>query len=90
MITFLITVVAVITVHGYHQHPRKAALTTYNPGLEKPAPDTSPSIPPLHPTDTKGFPNTFTLGDIPKPGRSDVVIRPFLRCGAPSAVLTVT
>ena len=33
MSTFLITVVAVITV-GYYQHPHEAALTTYKPGLD--------------------------------------------------------
>src|SRR5580658_5977497 len=49
--------------HGYYQHPRKAALTVQKSGVGKPAPDTSPSIQPIHPTETKGFPNTSTFGD---------------------------
>jgi len=43
-----------------------------------------------HPTDTTGFPSTSHRGSIPKPAPRAALIRPFLLCGAPSAMLTVT
>ena len=44
----------------------------------------------LHERSTLGAPRTSILGVIPKPGAIDAAIRPLMRCGAPSAVLTVT
>ena len=37
-----------------------------------------------------GFPSTSIFGVMPRPGAVDAAMRPFTRCGAPSAVLTVT
>jgi hypothetical protein len=39
---------------------------------------------------TTGFPSTSIFGVMPRPGDFDAAMRPFTRCGAPSAVLTVT
>jgi len=36
-----------------------------------------------------GVPSTSMRGVMPRPGASDAVMRPFLRCGAPSAIVTV-
>ena len=36
-----------------------------------------------------GVPSTSMRGEMPRPGASDAVMRPFLRCGAPSAIVTV-
>ena len=39
---------------------------------------------------TTGEPRTEARGVTPRPGAVDAAIRPFTRCGAPSAVETVT
>ncbi len=39
---------------------------------------------------TTGFPSTSILGVMPRPGAVLADMKPFCRCGAPSAVLTVT
>jgi len=53
---------------------------------ERPRPKTSSP----HSTTTTGFPNTSIFGRTPNPNSRDAASRPFTRCGAPSAVLTVT
>ena len=41
-------------------------------------------------TTNTGLPKTPIFGTVPRPGRVPAAIRPLTRCGAPSAVLTVT
>ena len=41
-------------------------------------------------TEITACPNTSQRGSTPKPGFSGAAMRPFLRCGAPVALLTVT
>ena len=41
-------------------------------------------------TTTTGFPSTSIFGAMPRPGAVLAAIKPFTRCGAPSAVETVT
>jgi hypothetical protein len=43
-----------------------------------------------YPTSTTARPSTSIFGTIPSPGSVLAAILPFSRCGAPSAVLTVT
>src|SRR5712692_5810272 len=43
-----------------------------------------------HPMTGAGLPSTSIFGVMPRPGRVLAAIRPLTRCGAPSAVLTVT
>ena len=41
-------------------------------------------------TSRTGLPRTSILGSIPRPGKVLAAMKPFTRCGAPVAVLTVT
>jgi predicted RNase H-like HicB family nuclease len=41
-------------------------------------------------TTTARLPSTSIFGVMPRPGEREAAMRPFTRCGAPSAVLTVT
>lgn len=43
----------------------------------------------VHSTTTTAGPRTFIRGVMPRPGCSDAASRPFVRCGAPSAIETV-
>jgi hypothetical protein len=43
-----------------------------------------------HDSSSTGLPSTPILGVIPRPGRIAEAMRPWTRCGAPSAMLTVT
>ena len=51
---------------------------------------TMPVVKAGYPTTTTGAPSTSIFGAMPSPGDFDAAMRPFTRCGAPSAVLTVT
>ncbi len=42
----------------------------------------------FHATTTTAFPSTSIFGVMPRPGDLDAAMRPFTRCGAPSAMLT--
>ena len=46
--------------------------------------------PPAYSTTTTGFPSTSIFGVMPSPGAVLADMKPFTRCGAPSAVETVT
>ena len=44
----------------------------------------------VYSTTTTRLPSTSSFGWMPRPGDFEAAMRPFTRCGAPTAVLTVT